>query len=72
VDYWWPGENAPNTTDYLLAKHARYMGGEKLVMEDIMTTLKNTLDMDQVPLDMRPRPEQVKNWFARHKYKARM
>jgi hypothetical protein len=46
VAYWWPGEIATNTRDYLLSKAERYNRGEKLVMAEVMRTLENTLIVD--------------------------
>jgi hypothetical protein len=72
VPYWWPGEEATNTRDFLLFKGQRYNSGETLVMKEVMSTLENTLAMDGVPEEMRPSTEQVRNWFIRHRYKATM
>jgi len=70
VPYWWPGEEAINTRDFLLFKGQRYSGGETLVMKEVMSTLENTLATDGVPEEMHPSTEQVRNWFRRHRYKA--
>lgn len=70
-EYWWPGERAVNTRDYLLGTMNRKLRGDRIIMKDVMATLKNTLAADGVGQDCYPSQGQVKNWFKRHEYKAR-
>lgn len=70
VEYWWPGERAVNTRDYLLTASYRRLHGERVPLEQVMTTLQSTLREDKVPRDRYPSKEQVNNWFQRHRYKA--
>ena len=69
VEYWWPGEKAINTRDYLLTASHRRLHGERVPLEQVMITLQTTLREDKVPREQHPSKEQVNNWFQRHRYK---
>lgn len=71
VEYWWPGEKAMNTRDCLLTASHRRLHGQKVPLNEVMTTLKTTFREDKVPREQYPSKEQVNNWFQRHRYKAR-